>query len=227
MFSPPVSGLWVMFFWKWEGPEMNVAYTFFFLLFHVCRGMVEWGSRKGLCLWVIFVTTYRFFLSSYRIHYKDMYNLLRAIAPPLGLGKKCPHRVAYKVWNFRKPCPVLLFLLPCFLNFCFCYLNCKGKEKKPRVNWNVNNPLPEQEWLTGATPPCVPIPHDASLLLHTCIPLTWTLAALWDSQLQHVHASWPRVEKVGGSHSLCLSPIYVLKFSPRVLGEGGGRKKPK
>uniref|UniRef100_A0ABM5F6V1 Voltage-dependent N-type calcium channel subunit alpha n=1 Tax=Pogona vitticeps TaxID=103695 RepID=A0ABM5F6V1_9SAUR len=31
-----------------------------------------------------------------RIHYKEMYNLLRAIAPPLGLGKKCPHRVAYK-----------------------------------------------------------------------------------------------------------------------------------
>uniref|UniRef100_A0A803TVQ4 Voltage-dependent N-type calcium channel subunit alpha n=1 Tax=Anolis carolinensis TaxID=28377 RepID=A0A803TVQ4_ANOCA len=31
-----------------------------------------------------------------RIHYKEMYNLLRAIAPPLGLGKQCPHRVAYK-----------------------------------------------------------------------------------------------------------------------------------
>ncbi|KFO73340.1 Voltage-dependent N-type calcium channel subunit alpha-1B, partial [Cuculus canorus] len=31
-----------------------------------------------------------------RIHYEDMYNLLRVIAPPLGLGKKCPHRVAYK-----------------------------------------------------------------------------------------------------------------------------------
>ncbi|XP_053328500.1 voltage-dependent N-type calcium channel subunit alpha-1B [Spea bombifrons] len=32
----------------------------------------------------------------YRIHYKDMYNLLRVIAPPLGLGKRCPSRVAYK-----------------------------------------------------------------------------------------------------------------------------------
>ncbi|MEE6504997.1 hypothetical protein FKM82_005401 [Ascaphus truei] len=31
-----------------------------------------------------------------RIHYKDMYNLLRVIAPPLGLGKRCPSRVAYK-----------------------------------------------------------------------------------------------------------------------------------
>ncbi|KAE8300558.1 Voltage-dependent P/Q-type calcium channel subunit alpha-1A Brain calcium channel I [Larimichthys crocea] len=34
-----------------------------------------------------------------RIHYKDMYSLLRVISPPLGLGKKCPHRVACKVWT--------------------------------------------------------------------------------------------------------------------------------
>lgn len=27
----------------------------------------------------------------------DMYNLLRVISPPLGLGKNCPNRVAYKV----------------------------------------------------------------------------------------------------------------------------------
>ncbi|XP_036067035.1 voltage-dependent P/Q-type calcium channel subunit alpha-1A isoform X2 [Oryzias melastigma] len=32
-----------------------------------------------------------------RILYKDMYSLLRVIDPPLGLGKKCPHRVACKV----------------------------------------------------------------------------------------------------------------------------------
>uniref|UniRef100_A0A8C8SR22 Voltage-dependent P/Q-type calcium channel subunit alpha n=1 Tax=Pelusios castaneus TaxID=367368 RepID=A0A8C8SR22_9SAUR len=31
-----------------------------------------------------------------RILYKDMYSLLRVISPPLGLGKKCPHRVACK-----------------------------------------------------------------------------------------------------------------------------------
>ncbi|KAM8886134.1 calcium channel, voltage-dependent, N type, alpha 1B subunit, a isoform 15-T16 [Spinachia spinachia] len=31
-----------------------------------------------------------------RISYKDMYNLLRIISPPLGLGKNCPNRVAYK-----------------------------------------------------------------------------------------------------------------------------------
>ncbi|KAL1265915.1 hypothetical protein QQF64_003942 [Cirrhinus molitorella] len=34
-----------------------------------------------------------------RIHYKDMYSLLRVIDPPLGLGKKCPHRVACKAWG--------------------------------------------------------------------------------------------------------------------------------
>lgn len=44
-----------------------------------------------------------------RIHYKDMYSLLRVIDPPLGLGKKCPHRVACKVWlisqqNLRITC---------------------------------------------------------------------------------------------------------------------------
>ncbi|XP_068454963.1 calcium channel, voltage-dependent, N type, alpha 1B subunit, a isoform X14 [Clinocottus analis] len=31
-----------------------------------------------------------------RISYKDMYSLLRIISPPLGLGKNCPNRVAYK-----------------------------------------------------------------------------------------------------------------------------------
>uniref|UniRef100_A0A671YSJ3 Voltage-dependent N-type calcium channel subunit alpha n=1 Tax=Sparus aurata TaxID=8175 RepID=A0A671YSJ3_SPAAU len=31
-----------------------------------------------------------------RICYQDMYKLLRFISPPLGLGKKCPSRVAYK-----------------------------------------------------------------------------------------------------------------------------------
>ncbi|XP_072878248.1 voltage-dependent N-type calcium channel subunit alpha-1B isoform X4 [Chlorocebus sabaeus] len=36
-----------------------------------------------------------------RIHYKDMYSLLRCIAPPVGLGKNCPRRLAYKVCNFR------------------------------------------------------------------------------------------------------------------------------
>ncbi|XP_053725700.1 calcium channel, voltage-dependent, N type, alpha 1B subunit, a isoform X11 [Synchiropus splendidus] len=37
-----------------------------------------------------------------RISYKDMYNLLRIISPPLGLGKNCPNRVAYK-WPYQVP----------------------------------------------------------------------------------------------------------------------------
>ncbi|KAK2510989.1 hypothetical protein Q9966_016756 [Columba livia] len=32
-----------------------------------------------------------------------MYSLLRVISPPLGLGKKCPHRVACKVWTPPAP----------------------------------------------------------------------------------------------------------------------------
>lgn len=36
--------------------------------------------------------------SSGRIHYKEMYKVVRTISPPLGFGKNCPHRVACKVW---------------------------------------------------------------------------------------------------------------------------------
>ena len=32
-----------------------------------------------------------------RITYRDMYEMLRDMSPPLGLGKKCPPRIAYKV----------------------------------------------------------------------------------------------------------------------------------
>ncbi|XP_014881642.1 voltage-dependent R-type calcium channel subunit alpha-1E-like isoform X1 [Poecilia latipinna] len=35
-------------------------------------------------------------LSSGRIHYKEMYKVVRTISPPLGFGKNCPHRVACK-----------------------------------------------------------------------------------------------------------------------------------
>lgn len=37
-------------------------------------------------------------LSSGRVHYKEMYKVVRTISPPLGFGKNCPHRVACKVW---------------------------------------------------------------------------------------------------------------------------------
>ncbi|CDQ63466.1 unnamed protein product [Oncorhynchus mykiss] len=34
-----------------------------------------------------------------RIHYTAMYEMLTHMSPPLGLGKKCPRGMAYKVWN--------------------------------------------------------------------------------------------------------------------------------
>lgn len=36
-------------------------------------------------------------LSSGRIHYTEMYEMLTLMSPPLGLGKRCPSKVAYKV----------------------------------------------------------------------------------------------------------------------------------
>jgi len=30
--------------------------------------------------------------------YTDMYNMLRNMEPPVGFGKKCPYRLAYRVW---------------------------------------------------------------------------------------------------------------------------------
>lgn len=64
----------------------------FLSLFSLLFGCVYYSS-----LYVFFVTPL-YSCCSGRIHYKDMYSLLRVIDPPLGLGKKCPHRVACKVW---------------------------------------------------------------------------------------------------------------------------------
>lgn len=36
-------------------------------------------------------------MSSGRIHYTEMYEMLTLMSPPLGLGKRCPSKVAYKV----------------------------------------------------------------------------------------------------------------------------------
>ena len=35
-----------------------------------------------------------------RIHYTDMYELLRNMEPPVGFGRKCPYRLAYRVSDF-------------------------------------------------------------------------------------------------------------------------------
>ena len=57
-------------------------------------------------------------LYSGRIHYKEMYKVVRTISPPLGFGKNCPHRVACKVWfpHVNHPlCTLPRGILPDFL----------------------------------------------------------------------------------------------------------------
>ena len=48
---------------------------------------LQWQTTKDM-----------YVLSSGRVHYKEMYKVVRTISPPLGFGKNCPHRVACKVW---------------------------------------------------------------------------------------------------------------------------------
>lgn len=55
---------------------------------------VDFSSRSfSVCILLFFSPT----LWSGRIKYSDMYQMLLHMPPPLGLGKKCPPRVAYKV----------------------------------------------------------------------------------------------------------------------------------
>ena len=42
-----------------------------------------------------------------RIHYTDMYEMLRKMEPPVGFGKNCPYRLAYRV---SSACKCLLTL---------------------------------------------------------------------------------------------------------------------
>lgn len=56
--------------------------------------------------------------SSGKLHYKEMYKVVRTISPPLGFGKNCPYRVACKVWlNHEKTTPLPLSLLLSFFSF--------------------------------------------------------------------------------------------------------------
>ena len=50
--------------------------------------VVEEKSKKGYVnIWLLF---------SGKIHYTEVFDMLRSIDPPLGFGKKCPERQAYK-----------------------------------------------------------------------------------------------------------------------------------
>lgn len=42
------------------------------------------------------IETYVNFIHSGKIHYTEMYDMLKNMDPPLGFGNKCPNRLAYK-----------------------------------------------------------------------------------------------------------------------------------
>ncbi|XP_077059791.1 calcium channel, voltage-dependent, P/Q type, alpha 1A subunit, b isoform X2 [Siphateles boraxobius] len=99
-----------------EGPECgsNFAYVYFVSFIFLCSFLMlnlfvavimdnfEYLTRDSSILGPHHLDEYVRIWAEYdpaacgRIHYKDMYSLLRVIDPPLGLGKKCPHRVACK-----------------------------------------------------------------------------------------------------------------------------------
>lgn len=68
----------------------------------------SFSNSPSLSVWVLFIFWFPT-LSSGRIKYLDMYQMLLHMSPPLGLGKKCPPRVAYKV---DPPLPLLSSLCP-------------------------------------------------------------------------------------------------------------------
>ncbi|KAJ8263387.1 hypothetical protein COCON_G00158440 [Conger conger] len=64
---------------------------------HLDEFIRVWAEYDPAAWYVVFSSTPSMTLTAVgRIVYKDMYNLLRIISPPLGLGKNCPNRVAYK-----------------------------------------------------------------------------------------------------------------------------------
>ncbi|CAH8533892.1 unnamed protein product [Schistosoma rodhaini] len=52
------------------------------------------------------------------IHHRDVYEMLRNMEPPVGFGKNCPYRLAYRV-SFLQFCFVFI-CLPLFCCFCCC-----------------------------------------------------------------------------------------------------------
>lgn len=68
--------------------------------------------------WVIYIPAST--PGSGRITYRDMYEMLRDMSPPLGLGKKCPPRIAYKVDLALLSCSSLLPLAHCWFPAACC-----------------------------------------------------------------------------------------------------------
>lgn len=110
-----------------------------FLYLVVCSQPTDDHCFIPRCLECLFILCACLFHSG-RISYKDMYNLLRVISPPLGLGKNCPNRVAYKVCKYQT-FPSL---------GCFVYLYAK----RLLTEWLCTNeiaftlaPTPPTDWL--------------------------------------------------------------------------------
>lgn len=77
---------------------------------HLFFSFIYISPSSSICFFNILFPTFW----SGRIKYLDMYQMLLHMSPPLGLGKKCPPRVAYKVDT------PLLHLLP-FAQQCLSY----------------------------------------------------------------------------------------------------------
>lgn len=100
-----------------------------------------WRCPERLFIYVLVL------FRSGRISYKDMYNLLRVISPPLGLGKNCPNRVAYKVCKYQT-FPSL---------GCFVYLYAK----RLLTEWLCTNEIAFT--LAPAPPNCLALVDDAGV----------------------------------------------------------------
>ena len=74
---------WIYHHMVWIRSWRKVSQETFF-----ANKVVEEKSKKGYVnIWLLF---------SGKIHYTEVFDMLRSIDPPLGFGKKCPERQAYK-----------------------------------------------------------------------------------------------------------------------------------
>jgi len=62
---------------------------------YMIESAVDYYEKK--LNWVFFV------LRSGRIHYTEMFSMVRNMEPPVGFGKKCPNRLAYRVCKLSIP----------------------------------------------------------------------------------------------------------------------------
>ena len=65
-------------------------------IFYIPRYISSYGSELAHCVKRMFFNLCLYFFSSGKIHYTEIFDMLRNIDPPLGFGKKCPERLAYK-----------------------------------------------------------------------------------------------------------------------------------